>query len=119
MPNDLIDVAREWRDVIELAATVAIAFFAFASWRVSRQLSWFTGAMETHSDLLMKMEARRQKIPMIWWDPTIEPFPSTAEHGKPVRLRKIWSGMPPRRRRYKGWKGRLMKWWHQWCARSK
>ncbi len=72
MPSDLIALLREWRDLIELAATVAIAFFALASWRVSRQLAWFTGAIETQSDLLMKMEAKRQKIPMVWWDPSIE-----------------------------------------------
>jgi hypothetical protein len=116
MPDDLVVLLREWRDVIQLAATVAIAFFAWTSWRVSRQLAWFTGAMETHSDLLMKMEARRQKIPMIWWDPTIAPFPSSAEHGKPVRMRKIWSGMPLHRRRYRGWRGRMAKRWHQWRA---
>jgi hypothetical protein len=40
------------------------------------RLNWLTGAMESHSETMLLIEAKRgvngEPIPTIWWDPTIE-----------------------------------------------
>ena len=62
-----------------------------------------TGAMETHSDLMLRIEAKRgvnenESIKLIWWDPTIEEPPIVREHGKEVDLREIYIYLPPKLR---------------------
>lgn len=89
--------------VVELVLALAIVYFAWASWRISSRLTWLTGAMETHSDIMMRLEARKQKIPMVWWDPTAEVFPyEGVAHGKECRISKITVGLPAYLRKYEG-----------------
>jgi hypothetical protein len=74
-------------------------------WRVYERIAWFTGAMESQSDIMMRIEALRgvnsQPIELIWWDPTIEPPPTTKEHRTPVDLRRIYVFLPPHLRKNK------------------
>jgi len=92
--------------------TLVIALFSILVWRVYRRLAWLTGAMESHSTLMLGIEAKRgvnnQPIKIIWWDPTIEEPPFTGEHGKEANLESIFMFMPPQYRKYKSsWFSRL------------
>ena len=86
---------------IMIMLTLVIAVFTGLVFLVYERIEWLTGAMETHSDLQMRIEAKNAKIDLIWWDPSIEPFPTSAEHGKPINLNEIYCGLPPRLRKNK------------------
>lgn len=106
--------------VIEVIMAAAIVYFAWASWRVSTRLAWFTGAMESHSDIMMRLEAQKQKIPMVWWDPTVEAFPRDGiAHGKPCHIKRLAIGMPEHLRQHEGSEGRRRKRELQQQAREK
>jgi hypothetical protein len=89
--------------VVELILAGAIVYFAWASWHVASRLAWLTGAMESHSDIMTRLEAQKQKIPMVWWDPTAEMFPDDGvAHGKECRINKIAVGLPTHLRKHQG-----------------
>ena len=64
---------------IMIFLTLVIALFTYLVWKVYERIAWITGAMETHSDLMLRIEARRgingEPIKLVWWDPTIQPLP--------------------------------------------
>ena len=76
--------------------TAVIALFTFLVWKVYRRIGWLTGAMESHSDLALLLQARSANPPVevVWWDSTIEPLP-IPEHGEPRRLDRIFVKLPP------------------------
>lgn len=93
---------------IMIFLTVVIAFFTYLVWKVYERIAWLTGAMETHSDLMLRIEARRgiggEPINLVWWDPTIESPPVKREHGKEIDLSTIYIYLPLNQRRHKpGW----------------
>jgi hypothetical protein len=100
-------------DWIMVGLTLVIAVFTYLVWKVYERIAWLTGAMESHSDLMLKIETLRgirenQPIELIWWDPTIEDPPVNREHGKLVELNKIYVSIPPKYRRNKPtWKARF------------
>jgi hypothetical protein len=77
--------------------------FHLLVWKVYERIAWLTGAMETHSDLMLRIEARRgikdESIKLLWWDPTIEKTPTKKEHGQEVDLSTIYIYLPPELRR--------------------
>ncbi len=85
--------------------TLVIAFFTFLVWKVYERMEWLTGAMETHSDLMLRIEARRgikgEPIKLVWWDPTIEKTPTKKEHGQEIDLSTIYMYLPLEMRRNK------------------
>lgn len=85
--------------------TLVIAFFASLVWKVYERMAWLTGAMETHSDLMLRIEARRgingEPINLVWWDPTIEKTPTKKDHGQEIDLSTIYIYLPPEMRRNK------------------
>lgn len=93
--------------------TLVIAFFTFLVWKVYERIAWLTGAMESHSNLMLRLEAKRgikdgEPIKLIWWDPTIEIPPVEREHGKDVDLSTMYVYLPPNERHIKPtWKKRL------------
>ena len=93
--------------------TAVIALFTFLVWKVYERIAWLTGAMETHSDLMLRIEAKRgindSPIKVVWWDPTIEKPPGKREHGKEVELNTIYCYLPPRERRVQP----------SWCSKLK
>ena len=92
-------------DWIMVTLTLVIAVFTFLVWKVYERIAWLTGAMESHSDIMLKIEALRgindKPIEVVWWDPTIEPPPGTKEHGQPMELNRIYVYLPPHLRRNK------------------
>ena len=92
----------EWIMVI---LTIVIAVFTFLVWKVYERMAWLTGAMETHSDLMLRIEARRgisgEPIKLLWWDPTIEQIPTKKQHGQEIDLSTIYIYLPLEMRRNK------------------
>jgi hypothetical protein len=94
------------------ALLLIISFFA---WRISSRVAWLTGAMETHSTMMLRIEAKRgikeKPIKLIWWDPSIEPFPFSGEHNTEAELSEIYLGIPPKHRRAnQNWCGKFKLW---------
>jgi len=85
--------------------TLFIAFLTYLVWKVYRQIAWLTGAMETHSEIMLRIEAKRgingQPLRLVAWDPTIEPPPIKREHGKEIDLSTIYVYLPLQERKNK------------------
>ena len=92
----------EW---IMVGLTLVIAMFAFLVWKTYYRIEWFTGSMETHSELMLQIEARRgingEPIKLEYWDPTIVKSPKKKQHGQEVDLSVIYIGLPLEMRRNK------------------
>lgn len=100
----------EITNTITAISSVVIAVFTFLVWKVYRRLTWFTGAMERHSDQQRRMVAKQQKIPIVLWDKTIHDWPEDGDHGQRDQVKYIAVGVAPGRRRYRGWRRALKVW---------
>lgn len=62
-------------DGIMIVLTLVIAFFTYLVWKVYERIAWLTGAMESHSELMLRIEAKRgiegQPIEILQWDPIV------------------------------------------------
>lgn len=96
--------------IVTAIATGCIALFTWytaqiakANLKTAEAIGFFTGAMESHSNLHLAIEAARgvkgEPIECVWWDPTLEAPPSTAGHGQPVTLKRIYMFVPREKRR--------------------
>lgn len=66
---------------------------------LQERMNWLTGSMESHSSLMVRLEAKKQGIQAVWWDPTEEDWPLTGPHGANATIEKIRIGMNPRDRK--------------------
>jgi hypothetical protein len=93
--------------------TALLVLLTYLVWKVYERIAWLTGAMETHSDLMLRIEALRginqTPIELVWWDPTIEEPPIQFEHGQPVELNRIHIFVPPHLRRHQKSFGQLLR----------
>lgn len=78
--------------IATLIVTVAIAFFAH---KINKKIAWYTGAMESHSTLMLRMEAEKNGKKLIWWDPDYRDSPKTQEHGDDAKIDTIRIFLPP------------------------
>lgn len=90
--------------------TVVIAIFTYLVWKVYQKIAWLTGAMESHSEINLRLLAKAQNVKVINWDPTIELPPSTKEHGKEAILETIYVYLPLKQRKHKP------SWWARFCG---
>jgi hypothetical protein len=85
--------------------TLVIAFFTFLVWKVYERIAWLTGAIESHSDIMLRIEAKRgissQPIKLIAWDPTIEAPPINRQHGDEIDITTIYVNLPLSQRKNK------------------
>lgn len=92
-------------DWIIIVLTLVIAFFTYLVWKVYERIAWLTGAMESHSDIMLRIEAKRgvngQPIKLVAWDPTIEAPPVKREHGEEINLNTIYVYLPLNQRKNK------------------
>ena len=90
---------------IMIILTLAIACFTWLVWKVYRRIAGLTGAMESHSTIMLRIEAERgiknKPIKIIWWDPTIKDPPFTGKHGEEAELEEIRLFLPPKYRQKK------------------
>jgi hypothetical protein len=45
--------------------------------------------------MLIMLEAKRDAVEAIWWDPTLERVPTSMKHGTPVQLSRMYFYLPP------------------------
>jgi hypothetical protein len=92
--------------------TGMLAWLGFINLKIARQITWFTGSMERHSDQMRQMKAQDLGIEMIWWDKTVpdakSTFPLDAEHGETVKLDRLYIGIPVEKRQKRP--GRIARW---------
>lgn len=69
--------------------------------QLNERLIWFTGSMESHSALMLRLEAKKQGVRTIWWNPEEEKrrtgrkWPGTGLHGQTAKPDLIRVGMHP------------------------
>jgi hypothetical protein len=90
-------------DVLLVLLTAVIAVFTYLVWLVYDRIGWLTGSMESYAAWMLRIEAARgvsgPPIEVVWWDPTIEPFPFSGAHGQPADVNRIYLAVPLRYRR--------------------
>ena len=93
----------EW---LMVAITALLVFLGILAWRINKHVMWLTGALESHSTLMLRLEAKRgvkdTPIKVIWWDPNREEAPFDGAHGKEADLDNIHLFFPPKYRTSKG-----------------
>lgn len=87
--------------VVSAIATVAIGIFSYLTMNLAKsnvaiadRVAWLTGALESHSEVRLKLDAKRDGVEMIWWDPTVSPVPIAPKHGERVELSTIYLFVP-------------------------
>lgn len=88
-----------------VAATVLLVIITWLIYKANQRLTWFTGALESHSMLMLRIEAARgiegkPPLKVIWWDPSLGAPPVEREHEQPVKLETIYCYMPESLRRF-------------------
>ncbi|MBN1625816.1 MAG: hypothetical protein JW944_04765 [Deltaproteobacteria bacterium] len=93
--------------------TLVIAILSYLIWKVYYQIEWLTGAMESHSEIMLRIEAKRGinglPLKLIAWDPTIEPPPVKREHGQEIDFDTIYVYLPLSQRKNKPSWGKRIK----------
>ncbi len=56
---------------------------------LTEMMNWLTGALESHSTFQLRLAAKLNDIPVIWWDPTFEAVPHQQQHGKKDELTHV------------------------------
>ncbi len=95
MDNGLIILST----IVTSLSTAVIAWLSYLVFKSNKRIEWLTGAMETHSEIQMVIEAQKEGIEIIWWDPTIEKIPTERSHGEPRKLNKIYTFLPLKERK--------------------
>lgn len=93
--------------------TAALVVLAFLTWRVYMKMAWLSGALQTHSLVMLRMQAKEKGFKAVWWDPDLEKPPVTRTHGAQDELETIYLYLPPHQRA--GWTnagkwGRVWRW---------
>ena len=95
--------------------TLVIALFTILIFLVYERIEWLTGAIESHSDMMLRLEAIRvsrvgEPIEIIWWDPSVDSPPLKYDHESKLELGLIYRSVPPKHRKDKPtWKDRFRK----------
>lgn len=72
---------------------------------LQRRANWLNGALESHSELMLRLKAEERGKKVVWWDPTYEssvkqPPPTKPVHGESAPLDKIYVYVPSVLRRH-------------------
>jgi hypothetical protein len=77
----------------------ATTLFAFQSWRSSKKVEWLIGALESHSTVRLRMEAKRDGLNVVAWDPEQSSPSRVPMTGQEWPLDEIYLAIPPDLRR--------------------
>ena len=96
---DLVSAVAQGGSAIAIVwLTIQMRDIAASNLKVSQEIAWFTGAMESHSDIALKLEAAKVSketgMELVWWDPSKEAPKSDKRHGAPVELKRIYFYLP-------------------------
>lgn len=91
-------------DVLMVIISALLFVLSVFAWQVNRRIAWLTGAMESHSEMMLRIEAANKEIPVKWWDPTRDGrcksnWPTKPEHDTDATVKKLYIGLPPHLRR--------------------
>jgi hypothetical protein len=79
------------------------AVIGYLVWRTSKRIEWLTGSMESYQMKQLQLQVKEHAdVRLVWWDPTIEPWPYSGTHGGEVKTDIIYLGVPLRRRHKPG-----------------
>jgi hypothetical protein len=82
----------EW---VMAALAAATAGLAWATWRSSKRIEWFTGAMESHSTMDIRLQAKRDGIRVEAYDPALTNPRRVPHPGEEWSLDVIYLALPP------------------------
>lgn len=89
----------DWLSVLIMLLLVVLNFLV---WRVNKRLTWLTGALESHSTWILRIEAMRgvngKPLKVIWWDPNREKPPFKGAHGIEAQPDDLYLYLPPQYR---------------------
>lgn len=111
---------------------LALVVSVIAVFHVRARANWIAGALETHSQIRLRMEAAEKGLRVIWWDRTRHGKPPReCEHNTtadlagviylmvPLRMRAPFWWQIWRRQPYRRWIDRVMRrlrqWVDSWC----
>lgn len=78
----------------------AAALLAWASYLTSKQVESLVGALESHSTIRLRMEAKRDGLKVKAYDPKILRYPGRIPHvGDEWHLDEVYLALPPELRR--------------------
>ncbi|MGE0717431.1 MAG: hypothetical protein AB7P02_18435 [Alphaproteobacteria bacterium] len=80
--------------IFSAIGTCITAWFTFTVWHAYRDIRWHTASMASNMQLDIRLKAKEQKIEVVWWDDTIEPYPRSSVHGQDATPTKIYVGIP-------------------------
>ena len=60
---------------------------------------FYAGAMESHSTMMLRLEAEKQNKEIIWWDPNFEEGPCPGKHGSDAKVQLIRICLPEKYRK--------------------
>lgn len=103
-------------DLFMVGISVALLWLSFLAWRINKQIAWFTGAMESHSQIMLMLEAsKKEAVTLRWWDPYFngpkKEWPTKGQHNEAIELKEIYVGLPVERRKRHPCRARLRTWW--------
>jgi len=104
-----------WGSVSERLMAVfafATAYFAWATWRSAKKVEWFIGSQESHSTMTIRMQAKRDQLRVIAYDPSLTRYPGDVPLvGKEWPLDAVYLAIPPEfRSHYKrNWISRILR----------
>jgi hypothetical protein len=72
---------------------------------LQRRANWLNGALESHSELMLRLKAEEMGKSVVWWDPTNEGPekkrpPGDRRHKHPVTTEPVYIYLPEDLRRY-------------------
>lgn len=113
----MVGDAPSFTEWLMVAITFLLLIISFLAWRISRRVAWLTGAMESHSTLMLRIEAKRgvngEPLKVKWWDPNREEIPFKGAHDKEADLECIYLYLPPK---YRLCKHGILRKFKQWVA---
>ena len=102
-----------WTEALNAVTAVALVFLAFVAWRTSKSIEFFTGAMSSINQAMLRVQVEQGRkdtnIGLKWWDKNIADVPVTWRHDTEVDNRMIYVMIPrerprPRSRFVRAWR---------------
>jgi hypothetical protein len=67
-------------DWLMAAFAAATAWYAYQNGKTTEQLKWLIGSLESHSTVRLRLQAKREGVRVVAYDPTNSRFPGRIPH---------------------------------------
>jgi hypothetical protein len=79
-------------------AAVGIGYLV---WKSNKRVEWLTGSMESYQMKELRLAVlNHPEVRLVWWDPSVEPWPHAGKHGEDVKTDLLYVGIPLELRRH-------------------